>query len=118
MGMSLPYSSSVPAEDPLKKLECRLAGRQVLLLLILFIVTFAVAIAGTGTGQLLLSLPFLSLLLLLFLSLMLYDVPLFGADRQTLRSQGPHFQHVSAFCAKLACVLSTWLIKHFFDLAY
>ena len=67
MGMSLPYSSSVPAEDPLKKLECRLAGRQVLLLLILFIVTFAVAIAGTGTGQLLLSLPFLSLLLLLFL---------------------------------------------------
>ena len=50
MGMSLPYSSSVPAEDPLKKLECRLAGRQVLLLLILFIVTFAVAIAGTGTG--------------------------------------------------------------------
>lgn len=35
MGMSLPYSSSVPAEDPLKKLECRLAGRQVLLLLLL-----------------------------------------------------------------------------------
>ena len=124
MGMSLPYSSSVPAEDPLKKLECRLAGRQVLLLLILFIVTFAVAIAGTGTGQLLLSLPFLSLLLLLLLSLMLYDVPLFGADRQTLRSQGAHFQRVSAFCAKLACVqynngcwLSTWLIKHFFYLA-
>ena len=29
MGMSLPYSSSNPAEDPLKKLECRMAGRQV-----------------------------------------------------------------------------------------
>ena len=27
LGMSLPYSSSVPAEDPLKKVECRLAGR-------------------------------------------------------------------------------------------
>lgn len=27
MGMSLPYSSSVPAEDPLKLLECRNAGR-------------------------------------------------------------------------------------------
>ena len=27
MGMSLPYSSSIPAEDPLKKLECRMAGR-------------------------------------------------------------------------------------------
>jgi len=37
MGMSLPYSSSVPAEDPLKKLECRLAGRQVLLLLLLLL---------------------------------------------------------------------------------
>lgn len=33
LGMSLPYSSSVPAEDPLKKMECRLAGRQVHLLL-------------------------------------------------------------------------------------
>ncbi|DBA82958.1 hypothetical protein WJX77_012103 [Trebouxia sp. C0004] len=33
MGMSLPYSSSVPAEDPLKKLECRLAGRALLELL-------------------------------------------------------------------------------------
>lgn len=29
MGMCLPYSSSHPAEDPLKKLECRMAGRQV-----------------------------------------------------------------------------------------
>ena len=27
MGMSLPYSSSIPAEDPLKILECRNAGR-------------------------------------------------------------------------------------------
>ena len=27
LGMSLPYSSSVPAEDPLKVLECRNAGR-------------------------------------------------------------------------------------------
>ena len=27
LGMSLPYSSSVPAEDPLKMLECRAAGR-------------------------------------------------------------------------------------------
>ncbi len=27
MGMSLPYSSSLPAEDPLKRVECRLAGR-------------------------------------------------------------------------------------------
>ena len=26
LGMSLPYSSSTPAEDPLKKLECRKAG--------------------------------------------------------------------------------------------
>lgn len=33
LGMSLPYSSSVPAEDPLKKVECRLAGRYVLELL-------------------------------------------------------------------------------------
>lgn len=35
LGMSLPYSSSVPAEDPLKKMECRLAGRQVHLSLLL-----------------------------------------------------------------------------------
>lgn len=27
MGMSLPYSSSVPAVDPLKKAECRRAGK-------------------------------------------------------------------------------------------
>ena len=27
LGMSLPYSSSTPAEDPLKRVECRLAGR-------------------------------------------------------------------------------------------
>jgi len=27
MGMSLPYSSSVPAVDPLKKAECRKAGK-------------------------------------------------------------------------------------------
>jgi dihydroxy-acid dehydratase len=27
LGMSLPYSSSTPAEDPLKLVECRLAGR-------------------------------------------------------------------------------------------
>ncbi|KAL3156220.1 hypothetical protein ABBQ32_012500 [Trebouxia sp. C0010 RCD-2024] len=33
MGMSLPYSSSNPAEDPLKKLECRMAGRALLELL-------------------------------------------------------------------------------------
>ncbi len=26
LGMSLPYSSSTPAEDPLKRLECRKAG--------------------------------------------------------------------------------------------
>jgi dihydroxy-acid dehydratase len=30
LGMSLPYSSSIPAEDPLKKEECRLAGKYVL----------------------------------------------------------------------------------------
>ncbi len=30
MGMSLPYSSSVPAVDPLKKAECRKAGKSVL----------------------------------------------------------------------------------------
>ena len=30
LGMSLPYSSSTPAEDPLKKVECRLAARYVL----------------------------------------------------------------------------------------
>jgi dihydroxy-acid dehydratase len=33
LGMSLPYSSSTPAVDPLKVLECRLAGRYVLDLL-------------------------------------------------------------------------------------
>lgn len=33
MGMSLPYSSSIPAEDPLKLDECRLAGRYLLELL-------------------------------------------------------------------------------------
>ncbi|KAK4742708.1 hypothetical protein SAY87_000709 [Trapa incisa] len=33
MGMSLPGSSSTPAEDPLKLLECRLAGRHLLELL-------------------------------------------------------------------------------------
>jgi dihydroxy-acid dehydratase len=30
LGMSLPYSSSTPAVDPLKRLECRLAGRYLL----------------------------------------------------------------------------------------
>ena len=30
LGMSLPYSSSTPAEDPLKLLECRMAGRYVM----------------------------------------------------------------------------------------
>jgi len=30
LGMSLPYSSSTPAEDPLKRVECRLAGRYIL----------------------------------------------------------------------------------------
>jgi len=30
LGMALPYSSSTPAEDPLKRVECRLAGRYVL----------------------------------------------------------------------------------------
>lgn len=29
LGMSLPYSSSLPAEDPMKLVECRLAGRWV-----------------------------------------------------------------------------------------
>ncbi|KAI3716426.1 hypothetical protein L1987_67296 [Smallanthus sonchifolius] len=33
MGMSLPYSSSTPAEDPLKLDECRLAGKYILDLL-------------------------------------------------------------------------------------
>ena len=33
LGMSLPYSSSIPAEDPLKLDECRMAGRYVLELL-------------------------------------------------------------------------------------
>ena len=28
LGMSVPYSSSIPAVDPLKMDECRLAGRQ------------------------------------------------------------------------------------------
>ena len=27
LGMALPYDSSIPAEDPLKKDECRMAGR-------------------------------------------------------------------------------------------
>lgn len=30
LGMSLPYSSSIPAEDPLKLDECRIAGRYIL----------------------------------------------------------------------------------------
>mmetsp|Transcript_4430 Transcript_4430/g.12772 ORF Transcript_4430/g.12772 Transcript_4430/m.12772 type:complete len:619 (-) Transcript_4430:894-2750(-) len=30
LGMSLPYSSSVPAEDPMKQVECRLAGQAIL----------------------------------------------------------------------------------------
>ncbi|KAI3870173.1 hypothetical protein MKX03_025769 [Papaver bracteatum] len=33
MGMSLPYSSSIPAEDPLKLQECRMAGKYLLDLL-------------------------------------------------------------------------------------
>jgi dihydroxy-acid dehydratase len=33
LGMSLPYSSSIPAEDPLKLDECRMAGRYILELL-------------------------------------------------------------------------------------
>jgi dihydroxy-acid dehydratase len=33
LGMSLPYSSSTPAEDPMKLVECRMAGRYVLELL-------------------------------------------------------------------------------------
>ncbi|KAH7301322.1 hypothetical protein KP509_23G020100 [Ceratopteris richardii] len=33
MGMSLPYSSSIPAEDPLKLDECRMAGKYILELL-------------------------------------------------------------------------------------
>lgn len=33
MGMSLPFSSSTPAEDPLKLVECRLAGKHLLNLL-------------------------------------------------------------------------------------
>lgn len=33
LGMTLPYSSSVPAEDPLKQIECRMAGRAILELL-------------------------------------------------------------------------------------
>ena len=94
MGMSLPYSSSVPAEDPLKKLECRLAGRQVLLLLVLVLILLLV---------LLLLLLLQLLLLSLLLSLMMHDVPLLEADRQTLRSQWPYFQHLSADCAEFAC---------------
>ena len=30
MGMTLPYSSSIPAEDPLKRDECRMAGKALL----------------------------------------------------------------------------------------
>jgi len=33
LGMTLPYSSSIPAEDPLKRDECRMAGQAVLKLL-------------------------------------------------------------------------------------
>jgi len=33
MGMSLPYSSSIPAEDPLKHAECRAAGAAIRTLL-------------------------------------------------------------------------------------
>ncbi len=130
MGMGLPYSSSVPAEDPLKKLECRLAGRQVLLLLILLLFFFLVLLLLLlllllslllllVLVLLLLLLPFFSPFLFLLLSLMMYDVPLLKVSRQTLRSKGARFQHVSAYCAKLACAhhnngyqLTTWLLKH------
>jgi dihydroxy-acid dehydratase len=33
MGMALPYSSSTPADDPLKTAECKLAGEAILNLL-------------------------------------------------------------------------------------
>ena len=33
MGMSLPYSSSYPADDPLKVAECKMAGEAILNLL-------------------------------------------------------------------------------------
>jgi dihydroxy-acid dehydratase len=33
LGMSLPYSSSTPADDPLKQTECKLAGEAILNLL-------------------------------------------------------------------------------------
>jgi dihydroxy-acid dehydratase len=33
LGMTLPYSSSIPAEDPLKLMECKMAGAAVLKLL-------------------------------------------------------------------------------------
>lgn len=33
LGMSLPYSSSTPADDPLKAAECKLAGEAILNLL-------------------------------------------------------------------------------------
>ena len=48
MGMSLPYSSSVPAEDPLKKLECRLAGRQVLFVAVAVTVTITITFIVTS----------------------------------------------------------------------
>eukprot|EP00959_Pyramimonas_sp_CCMP1952_P169663 3544253-Pyramimonas_sp.AAC.2 len=33
LGMTLPYSSSIPAEDPLKMDECRMAGKAMMNLL-------------------------------------------------------------------------------------
>ena len=40
MGMSLPYSSSVPAVDPMKKAECRKAGKYALDLCLLHVQGF------------------------------------------------------------------------------
>jgi dihydroxyacid dehydratase/phosphogluconate dehydratase len=37
LGMSLPYSSSIPATDPLKLDECRMAGRCAVLRVLLFL---------------------------------------------------------------------------------
>ncbi len=61
----------------------------------------------------------------MLLLLMMHAVPLLEADRQTLRSQWPYFQHASAYCADLACAhhnigyqLTIWLLKHIFGQAH
>ena len=63
LGMSLPYSSSVPAEDPMKKVECRLAGRQVHSVTVTVVSTVTVTVAITNAVTVTIQVPGSDLLL-------------------------------------------------------